>query len=326
MKNPAANLAIAIDFGGSKIIAGLVDKNGNILTKFQQPSSKNPAMAISTIVSLTDRLLTSHKTRLKNVAGIGISVPGMVDSQNGILLYAPFYNLQNLPLASMIEQRFSIKTCIENDVNASALAELHFGHGKQIKNFFWITLSNGVGGAPVINGQLYRGVHNLAGEIGHIVLKNQGKICDCGKKGCLETMASGRGIEKSMISKIKKGNKSIITDMLDKKYETLSTKMVCEAAKKGDPLAKEVLSETAEYLAKAISIVINLLDPQMIILGGGVSQAGTVLLSHLRKRVADYTIMGSYRTVPITRTKLGYYASFIGAATLVLYRGEKDKP
>lgn len=325
MKNPAGNLAIAVDFGGSKIIAGLIDKKGCTLTKSRALSNQDPDKAISTISRLIERLL-ANKALSKNITGIGISVPGMVDSQSGILLYAPFYDLRNFPLGGVVENRFGIKTYIENDVNSSALAELHFGYGKRIKNFFWITLSNGVGGALVVNGQLHQGAHGLAGEIGHITVKNQGKICDCGKRGCLETIVSGRAIGKSAVNRIKKGHKSIITSMICTKNKTLGAKTVCEAAKRGDPLAQEVLSEAIEYLAKAISITINLIDPQMVILGGGVSQAGAVFLGPLRRRVEDYTIMGSYRTVPITRTKLGYYSSLIGAATLVLCEGEKDKP
>lgn len=317
MKTTKGNLAIAVDFGGSKIIAGLIGKKGRILTKFRVSSSQDPDKAISIISRLIERLLT-NKARFKNITGIGISVPGMVDSQNGILLYAPFYNLKNLALASMMEQRFGIQTRIENDVNSAALAELHFGHGTWIKNFFWITIGNGVGGALIVNGQLYRGVHNIAGEIGHIIVKHRGKICDCGKRGCLETVASGRAIGKNMISKIKKGNKSIVAGMIDKKYEMLSAKVVCKAAKKGDPLAREVLSEAAEYLTKAISIIINILDPQMIILGGGVSQADNLLLGPIRRGVKDYTIVSTSRNVSIEKTGLGYYASFIGAATLVL--------
>ncbi|HHT9133368.1 MAG TPA: ROK family protein [Candidatus Avalokitesvara rifleensis] len=325
MKNPAGDLAIAVDFGGSKILAGLADRKGDILTKFQQPSNQDPGKAISTISHLIEQLL-ANKARSRRITGIGISAPGMVDSHNGTLLYAPFYDLRNFPLGGVVENRFGIKTYVENDVNSSALAELHFGHGKRIKNFFWITISNGVGGALVVNGQLHKGAHGLAGEIGHITVKNQGKICDCGKRGCLETIVSGRAIEKSAVNRLKKGHKSIITSMICTKNETLRAKTVCAAAKRGDPLAQEVLSEAIEYLAKAISITINLLDPQMVILGGGVSQAGAIFLGPLRRRVEDYTIMGSYRTVPITRTQLGYYASLIGAATLVLCEGKKDKP
>lgn len=318
MKTRAGNLAVAVDFGGSKIIAGLVDKRGKILAKLREPANKEADKALSTLYCLIERILEANKARLKDITGIGVSTPGMTDSPNGILLYAPFYGLKDLPLASIIENRFGIRTRIENDVNASALAELHFGHGKRVKDFFWITLSNGVGGALVLNGQLYRGAHGIAGEIGHVIVKNRGKVCDCGKRGCLETIASGRAIEKSVVSRIKRGYRSIIPDMIGNEYKRLSTQVVCEAARKGDPLAREVLLEAAEYLARAISIVINVLDPEMIILGGGVSQAGSLLLGPVRKGVKDYTIMSAYRPVPITRTRLGYYASLIGAATLVL--------
>ncbi len=323
MKTSTGNLAIAVDFGGSKIIVGLIDKTGNVLTKLREPSSQDIDKAISTISRLIERLLEANKKQLKNIAGIGISVPGMADSRSGSLLYAPFYDLKNFPLARVIENSFGIKTCIENDVNSSALAELRFGHGKRVKDFFWITISNGVGGALVTNGRLYKGAHSLAGEIGHIVVKNHGKICDCGKRGCLETIASGRAIERTVASKIKNGNRSIIPRMIGGPHKTLNAKVVCEAARKGDPLARKVLQEVAEYLGKAISTVINICDPQMVILGGGVSQAGNLLLDPVRKKVKECAIMSDYRAVPITRTKLGYYASLVGAATLVFYQNDR---
>ncbi len=307
--------AIAVDFGGSKTIVALVDTRGEISCMKRAPTPKDCKKAMESITEMVEEVIEGCGRG--GIEGIGMSVPGMADPARGVLIYAPYFRVRNLPVKEMMEDRFGLKTSIDNDVNACALGEIHFGHGRGYRNFIWITISNGVGGAIVVDGRLYRGGWGLAGEIGHVRVSDGGPECDCGGRGCLEVFVSGRAIAKRTVELLGVVKDSIIPSMVDGDMEKINPMVVAEAVKRGDGLARRIFDETGEYLGRAVSMAVSLLDPDAVILGGGVMESGGIILDPLKRTVERYTVTSGLREIRILPSALGYYASLIGASTLL---------
>jgi glucokinase len=290
-------MIIGIDLGGTKIAGVLITPSGEILTDIQVPTeaSKGKERVLRNIKKAIRLLYHEHR---QEVSSIGIGAPGPILYEKGIIVEAP-----NLPgwkrvnLRKILEREFKIPVNLDNDANCAALAEARFGAGKKARNFIYITVSTGIGGGIVINKNLYRGTIGAAGEIGHMIIDPHGPQCGCGNFGCLEALASGSALKR-------------MTGM-----DPLAVEL---AARQGNKKALRAIKEIAHYLAIGIANLVNIFNPELVIIGGGLSNMRELLLVPIRQEFKKYAMTLSARSVRIVRARLGTKAGALGAAALCL--------
>lgn len=290
---------IGIDLGGTYIKMGLITPKGRIIArqKLATPRKKDYKAVIDLIVK---------NLSLQNVSGIGFGVPGFVDTEQGIvhaLVNIPGW--KNVPLQKIMEKRTGIPTRIDNDVNCMVLGEVTFGAAKGKRNVFGITLGTGVGGGIVIDGKVYRGSSFTAGEVGHVTVVKDGPRCNCGNRGCLEALVGNSRIVAKYKNKTKIKGKVI--------PETIQL-----AAEKGNKYAKRIWQETGEYIGIVLAGIVNVLNPELIIIGGGMARAGDLLMKSIGDTVKKRAVPVARERVQIKFSKLGDDAGILGAAALTL--------
>jgi len=298
---------IGIDLGATFVKMGLVDKYGRISFRRSILTQRN-SKKDSLIGAIADNVKLIIKGSGKNVAGVGIGVPGPVDSEKGIVHYFPnIKGWDEVPLKAILKKKLGIRVELDNDVNAMTLGEFTFGAGKGSRNIVCVTLGTGVGGGIIINKRLYRGSSMVAGEIGHMPINEKGPLCNCGGIACLERYIGNRYI----LERAKKmfGNK-------------ITLEAVSDLASKGNKKAIGVWTGVARKLGVALAQVVNLLNPDMIVIGGGVSKAGSLILNPLKKEIKRRAMRGHARHVKIVLAKLGNDAGIIGASLLITGRAD----
>jgi glucokinase len=300
-----SQIAAAVDFGGTKLMAGFVDETGTVLAGDTVPTPRagGPEAVADEAARLLKYLAVKHEIPLAGLAGVGSTVPGLADGRTGVMRYAPAHGWRDVPWAQMLTARLGLPARIANDVNACALAEQRFGAGRGVENLVWITVSTGIGGGLVLNGQIFEGGGGIAGEIGHLVVNEGGHRCGCGHLGCLEAEAAGPAIARRA---------------REAGLEAGDAGAVAKLVRIGDPDARRVMHDTAVYLGRGIAWVCNILDPDLVVLGGGVARSLDVLLPTIAATVRDRAILLPERPPQIVPTALGYEAALIGAAALVL--------
>lgn len=294
-----------IDLGATYGKIGLVNWKNKILVKnkFATKDYLNKKDLIEAIVKIIKDILKQKKLCKKDILGIGMGLPGPIDSKNGIVHFFPnIAGWHNVPLKKIIQNKLGIPKFIDNDVNLMALAESRIGAGRGVKNIVCLTLGTGVGGGLILEGQLYRGWTLSAGEIGHVPLNENGPLCKCGGKACLERYI---------------GNKYILQKAREKFGKNITLETLSEKAKKGNFKAIKIWQDVGRRLGLALSGIINLLDPQIIIIGGGISAAGSVLFDSVRKTIQNRMMSEPLKDVKVVKTRLGQNASIIGATFLV---------
>lgn len=312
---------IGIDVGGTNVKIALVDKNGKIIYSNSVPTYAKMGYeyTVNNIKQAIKDLMKETNTTAKDIDGIGFDFPGQVDYKTGVVKLAPnIPGWVNVPIAQMIEEEFHIPTRIDNDVRCAALGEMKFGAGQGCENFVCITVGTGIGSGLVVNGQLVRGASNAAGEIGHIKLQmKDGLICGCGDTGCLEAYASGPSIVAMAQDYIKGGKSTKFREMAAAEGGEITPYMVAKAAEAGDPVAKRIFAIVGEYIGIGLTSVINLLNPEKVIIGGGVAEAGDLLLDPIRKTIKERAMVVAGSTVEIVPAQLGNSAGVIGASMLI---------
>lgn len=307
---------LGFDVGGTKISAVLGDDTGHILGSIRKPTVRHLGRKklAEDLVSMGHSLLGEYG--LKKPDMIGVIFAALVDSERGLVLSSPnILGLSNLPVKKILEDEFGAVTYLENDATAATIAERIFGDGSKYNNFVYLTLSTGIGGGAFIDGKLYRGAHGMAGEMGHMVVMSNGPICGCGRRGCLEAIASGRGIARRVSENITAVKESELYSKL--RPSDIDAKKVFEFKKKGDMFSQLIIEETIYYLAVGLVNIIDIFDPEAIIIGGGISNAGEELFKPLRAAVHE-EFKTMKRPVKITRgLKNGHDLSTIA---LPLYR------
>ena len=311
---------IGIDVGGTNVKIALVDGEGKIIYSNSVPTYAQMGYeyTVNNIKQAIRDLMKETNTDAKEIEGIGFDFPGQVDYKTGVVKLAPnIPGWVNVPIAQMIEEEFNIPTRIDNDVRCAALGELKFGAGKGCENFVCITVGTGIGSGLVINGQVVRGAANAAGEIGHIKLQmNGGPICGCGDTGCLEAFASGPSIVAMAQEYLKGGKSTKFREMAGADGE-ITPYIVAKAAEAGDPVAKRIFEIVGTYIGMGLVSVINLLNPEKVIIGGGVAAAGDLLLDPIRKTIKERAMVVAGNSVEIVPAELGNSAGVIGASMLV---------
>ena len=309
---------IGVDVGGTNVKIALVDKEGSIVYSNTTPTRTEMGYeyTISNIKQAIIDLMKETKTDKTTIEGIGFGFPGQIDCDAGVVRVSP--NIPgwiNVPIAKIIEKEFGITTKVDNDVRCAALGELAFGAGKGCKNLICITVGTGIGSGLIINGKLVRGADNAAGEIGHIKLQmHDGPICGCGDSGCLEAFASGPSIV-AMAQEYILGGKS--TKYRELANPEITPYVVAEAAKQGDKVALKIFERMGKYIGIGLASVVNLLNPEKIVIGGGVADAGDILFTPLIETLKKRAMPIQAKSVSVVPAQLGNAAGVIGASLLI---------
>ena len=312
---------VGIDIGGTKLAAVVADKDGNILQKVRKPteSEKGPQHAVQLLLGMVDEVLGLGELNRKDISGIGVSCGGPLDTKTGIIYSPP--NLPGwdaLPLKDMIESEFHIPTVIENDANASALAEARFGGGRGYDYVLYMTMSTGIGGGIVANGKIYHGANDSAGEVGHQILLPDGPLCGCGQYGCLEALCSGPSIARRAQEAIGDQPHTRILALVEGHLNHVRSEHVLQAAREGDALAMALVEETAYYMGWGIANLVNILNPQIVLLGTIAVAAGDLLLDPIRRTVTEMAMQRPLEAVKIMPAELGDSIGDLAAISLVI--------
>jgi glucokinase len=325
----AGDLAVGVDFGGTKLLAAVIDvSNGSILgsaKKKTDPDDDAKALMERIYDGIDDALDAAGLKKKKSaISGIGVGIAGQIDTKAGILLGAP--NLSqatvNLPIASMLKERYDVPAALLNDVQVAALGEGKFGAGRDCLEFFCVFVGTGVGGAIVHDGTLYTGATGTAGEVGHLIIHANGRHCGCGGRGHLEAYASRTAITKTIMGELKRGRKTVLTKLEpsleggESDGSALRSGLLARAMKENDPLVTETLTEAGTDLGLGLASVINLLNPEKIIVGGGVIEAVDYLFEVASQRALRESLPTPAKATEIVRAKLGDNAGIVGAAIL----------
>jgi len=315
--------SIGIDIGGTNITVALVTKKGKIVRKIKFPTKveEGKTKIIKRIVKALDEVTKGLQS--KSIEGIGIGVAGDIDQKRGIVRFSPNLFWKNVPIARLINKKFNVKVVVDNDANAAAWGTYILETKRKAKNLICITLGTGVGGGLILNGRIYHGASGSAGEIGHITVNTQGQKCNCGNYGCLETYVGSAYIVRKAIKEIKKGERSLIKKLAGGNLQSITSQTIQAAALKGDKLARRIWKEAGEYLGIALSGVINLLNPEVIVFGGGVAKAEELIFQPMKKEIRKRTFRVPFEKVKFTRTKFGADLGVIGASLLTLQGNRK---
>lgn len=315
-------LLIGVDIGGTNIKLALMDKKASLRGKhvFSTTSFKGKDALIDGIVGEINLLLSKYDVKKKDVIGIGIGAPGIVDIRTGTVhSLTNIPDWQEVPLGNILKKRLKLPVYVDNDVNVMALGELFFGAGKGAVNMLCITIGTGVGGGLILGGRLYRGSSYAAGEFGHVPVNIDGPGCNCGGRACVEAYAGNSYIVRDVIKKIENGARTSIPEIVKSDLSKITPEVISRAADSGDEFAKNIWIDVGAKVGVGLAGVVNLLNLEKIVIGGGIAQAGNVLFDSIRKTIDERAMKLSARTVKVVKAKLGYDAGLIGAATLVLY-------
>jgi len=306
---------MGIDIGGTKILFAAVDKNGNILEKDIVPT---PTLDSKQIINIIERYISLYVGKYK-IIGIGMGVPGISDVEKGIAIYAGNVpSLRNLNLVKLFYDKFKIPVYIDNDVRVATLGEKWYGAGRDCETMICITLGTGIGSGIILKGKLWRGANHCAGEIGPLKLKDIGLTSNWGITGSLEAISSGPAIG-TIYEKIK--NNVPVEGKVNTK---IPASIVFEDAKAGNTKALKVIEDAGRYLGIAIAGYVNLINPQMVIIGGGLADAGDMIFKPLLESYNKYALCEPKKICKIVRAELGNYAGAIGAATMVRHYLNKN--
>ena len=310
---------IGIDIGGTNLVVGGVAEDGSrVVGDVKQPtdSARGPNAVINDVVTMARQAIAEVRRvdDAAEIVGAGAGAPGPLDRRKGVIFVAPNLGWVNFPLRERIQQALNIPVAIENDANCAVLAECWIGAARTGKYVIGLTLGTGIGGGIVIGGKLYHGASDAAGEFGHMTIQQNGRPCGCGNHGCIEAYASARAIAKRAVERIEAGEVSELTAMSNGDLSRVTSRMVYDAARHGDPLAQDVADRTAEYLGAAIANLLNIFNPDIVVILGGVSHAGEALLEPLRREVASRAFKPAVDACHIVAGQLGGLAGVYGAA------------
>lgn len=310
---------IGVDFGGTKILAGIFDKNLQCLarSKVSTKSERGVEVVIERIAKCVREAVDEADLDLKQVRGIGIGAPGAVNQETGTVIFAPNLKWRDVPLKKELEKDLGVPVFLENDCNINTLGVYEVELKAKPKTAIGIFVGTGIGGGLIIDGQLYRGFNRTAGEIGHMVLEVEGPKCGCGNKGCFEALASRTAIFKRIQGAIKDGQKTILTEMLGEELNDLRSGDLRKAIRKGDKFVEKVIEEAAEYTGIAVGNFINIFNPEVVILGGGVIDAlEGEMMSIIVETAKEYAMDGTAKGIEIIASKVGDDAGILGGAVL----------
>ena len=327
MPNSADKPVVGVDLGGTKVLAGVVDRDYKVLA-----TAKKATRGESGVDAVVERIAKTVRDAVReagiefsDLGGVCSAAPGALNPEEGVVRFAPnIEGWEDIPFARLLSEQLSgVPVFIENDGNLGALGELTLGAARGVKNMVGMFVGTGIGGGIVLEGEIWRGSHRTAGEIGHVVVLAEGPVCGCGRRGCLESVASRTAIERDIRLGLRTGRESMILDVLKQSgRERITSGVLAQAYEARDPLVYEVISRAQHYLGVFIGSTINYIDPDMIVIGGGVAEAlGEAFVQPLRPVAYQYAMnRRDARSVQIVLAKLEDYAVLQGAAVYARQR------
>src|ERR1041385_4098824 len=314
-----ADYVIGVDLGGTKILAGVFETSLECIAvaKISTKAQRGPDTVIERIARCVRDAVDEADLDFKQVRGVGIGAPGAVDGDNGSVIFEPNLDWHDVPLKKQLEEELELPVSVGNDCTV-AMQGIYVAELKsKPQHVVGIFLGTGIGGGIIINGQPYHGSNHTAGEIGHMVLDVDGPKCGCGNKGCFEALASRTAIFQRIKSAVKNGQKTLLTEMLGEDLEDLRSGDLRKAIRRGDKFVDSVIEEAAEYTGIAVGNLLNIFNPEMVVLGGGVIEAlADEMLSIIVETARDYAMPGTAKGVEIVASSLGDNAAITGAAVL----------
>lgn len=322
-KTVGNDLFVGVDVGGTKVAAGIVDSHGKIIAHTRAPMNCHGSgeEGLVSVISSIESLYAQTPAARKRVHSIGICAPGPLDPRTGVVINPPNVPCwRDFPLAEEVGKRYSAMVKVDNDANAAGLAEYLWGAGRGIRNIFYGTLGTGIGSGIILDGKIFHGRTGSAAEGGHVTIDLNGPVCNCGKKGCIEVLASGSAIARRAREKLAQSPQlgTQLLALAGGDIAAVRSEMVGKAAEAGDPLAKEILAQTCEYLAVWLGNIVDLLEPEVIILGGGAAELLRPYFGEIQKRMKNWCVNSRYQEIPIVPAFYGENAGIAGGAALCI--------
>ncbi|HEY9527954.1 MAG TPA: ROK family protein [Anaerolineales bacterium] len=310
--NPKCGLAAAIDMGATHIRVAVGDFSAQILEEAEQPFriADGPEHCIEEADRALRSVLEKRGLKISDLSAIGLGVPGPVITDTGMVMAPPIMpGWDRFPIRTTLENRWKVPLALNNDANFGAVGEWVFGAGRGEKNIAFIKVGSGIGAGLIINRQVFGGTTGSAGEIGHLTIDENGPLCSCGNHGCLEAFAGGHAIELQAKKLVESGKRTLLSDV----NQAITVREVAEAARRGDLAAQEILHRSGTFIGIAVAGLINLVNPSVVIVGGGVAEVGDLLTAPIRKVVRERSLRAAEHAVKITTAMLGRRSTLIGA-------------
>jgi glucokinase len=314
---------LGIDIGGTNLVVGSVAEDGSVLHAMQsEPThAEDGATAVlDRLVALAERAIAQTRREIPGakIIGVGAGAPGPLDTKSGIVLLTPNLGWVNMPLRQIIRDRLGLPATLDNDANCAVLGEWWVGAARGARHAIGITIGTGIGGGLVLDGKLYHGASDVAGEVGHATIDTEGRRCKCGNYGCLEAYASGPNIALRAVEELEVGAVSALRGMVGGDLKKITAQTVYEAAHQGDELALEVVNDTAKFLGVGLANLLNVFNPEVVVVCGGVTLAGDHLFVPLRREVARRAFKPAVQACRIVPGELINTAGVYGAARVFL--------
>lgn len=311
---------VGIDLGGTNTKIGILNLEGEIFksTSIKTLSENGAYKTLERIWESAKGLISDLNIDIAQVKGIGMGIPGPVMNQSIVTFFANFPWGENVDIKSMMEEISNIETRLDNDVNIIALGEASFGVARGYKTSVTIALGTGIGGGIYIDGKIISGFRGAGGEIGHMKLVDNGKLCGCGAKGCFEAYASATGLIREATSRLLVNKENKLFELINGDLNTLEAKHVFDAAKMGDKFSQSLVDYEAHYLAMGIGNILNIINPEAIVISGGVSLAGDTLLNPLKEKLTNYALPATLKDIKFLQGSLGNEAGIKGSIALFI--------
>lgn len=314
---------VGVDLGGTNIVVGLLPiEGGEVLGLRSMPtdSGRGAKFVVDRINAMVEQaiaeVLASEGGTRDQIAGVGIGSPGPLDRRTGTVINTPNLGWRNFPLRDLISNAVHLPATLDNDANCATYGEWWLGAGRGTRALVGLTLGTGIGGGIVLGGEIFHGCSDVAGEIGHMTIDSNGRRCKCGNYGCLEQYASGPAIALRAVEGIEAGAESVLEEMVNGRLEDVTAATVYEATVQGDAYATEVMKDTAKFLGAGVASIINILNPEMVVIAGGVTRAGDTLFEPLRAEVRRRAFKSAQECCRIVSAELPGTAGVVGAAAV----------
>ena len=308
---------IGVDVGGYNIRVVITDIAGNVLNRLKEKNnfSSDGALLTERVAALISQVKNNVDIGDSDIFGIGMSISGVIDYNEGRSIYCPnIGGLNDFPVKSFMEAKMGLPVFVDDSVRCMAIAEKHFGAAKGYENFLFVSLGKGIGVGIYVNGKVYRSSTGLSGELGHITVAEDGPLCNCGNRGCLEAIASGPGIIRRAQEGIESGIITSLNSIIAGDFEKLTVEMIAEAAKQGDKFAYHIINRTGEYIGIAISAALNLFGSELVVLGGGIAGSGDIMTEAIKRTVQLRALGVISSRVKIVESSLDEFIAARGAA------------
>jgi len=318
--NPVGRWILGAEIGGTNIRAGLVDREGRINSEARRPAMAHNGLraALDVAIEAMSEAIATGQAPTSDICGIGLAVPGLNRSEEGLCVYSPtFANSRNVQVIAPVEEAFGLATYMLRDVAVAALGESSFGAGRGYRHFVLVNLGTEVDGAAIVDGQLRLGASEGFATVGHMIVDADGPPCSCGSRGCLEALVGREALIERAIRRVQDGRQTLIAQSVEYRLGSITPALISHAAEQGDAVAREVLEETARYLGIGVANLLQLYNPELVIIGGPLAQAGRYLMEPLQR-----TVRARAHRVPATSCKLAFAelgsdAALVGTSILV---------